>query len=73
MNLARSLFLAGWAYAYGSEAIAGALHDGTGLAVLGLTTLGLFAMLPLFSPARGSGPAPGAVPAFSGKVEDVKA
>jgi exosortase/archaeosortase family protein len=49
MNLARSLFLAGWAYAYGSEAIAGALHDGTGFAVLGLTTLGLFAMLPLFN------------------------
>ncbi len=47
-NLARSLFLTGWAYAYGSDAIEGALHDVTGFAVLGLTTLGLFCMLPLF-------------------------
>jgi exosortase len=52
MNLLRSLFLAGWAYAYGSHAIEGTLHDATGLAVLGLTTLGLFLMLPLFSRAN---------------------
>jgi exosortase len=52
MNLLRSLFLAGWAYAYGSEAIEGTLHDVTGLAVLGLTTVGLFLMLPLFSQAN---------------------
>ena len=47
-NLARSLFLTAWAYAYGSEAIEGTLHDATGYAVLGLTSLGLFCMLPLF-------------------------
>jgi exosortase len=47
-NLLRSLFLTGWAYAYGSDAIEGRLHDGTGFAVLGLTCLGLFALLPLF-------------------------
>jgi exosortase len=51
MNLVRSVFLTAWAYAYGSEAIEGKLHDATGFAVLGLTTLGLFALLPLF---RGS-------------------
>ncbi len=48
-NLLRSLFLTGWAYAYGSEAIEGALHDATGYAVLGLTCLGLFGLLPLFN------------------------
>ena len=47
-NLLRSLFLTAWAYAYGSEAIEGPLHDGTGLAVLGLTCAGLFCLLPLF-------------------------
>jgi len=51
-NLLRSLFLAGWAYAYGSDAIEGTLHDATGFAVLGLTSLGLFALLPLFNPAN---------------------
>ncbi len=48
-NLLRSLFLTAWAYAHGSEAIEGALHDATGYAVLGLTCLGLFALLPLFN------------------------
>lgn len=48
-NLLRSLFLTGWAYAYGSDAIEGPLHDGTGFAVLGLTCAGLFCLLPLFS------------------------
>jgi exosortase len=47
-NLLRSLFLTAWAYAYGSGAIEGPLHDGTGLAVLGLTCAGLFCLLPLF-------------------------
>lgn len=51
-NLLRSLFLAGWAYAYGPKAIEGSLHDVTGLAVLGLTVVGLFSFLPLFSAAR---------------------
>ncbi len=47
-NLVRSLFLTSWAYAYGSDAIEGRLHDATGYAVLGLTSLGLFCLLPLF-------------------------
>jgi exosortase len=51
-NLLRSLFLTSWAYAYGSDAIEGRLHDGTGLAVLGLTCVGLFCLLPLFSTAN---------------------
>ncbi len=47
-NLVRSLFLTAWAYAYGSEAIEGRLHDATGIAVLGLTSVGLFCLLPFF-------------------------
>ena len=49
-NLLRSLFLTAWAYAYGSGAIEGPIHDWTGLAVLGVTVVGLFALLPLFKP-----------------------
>jgi exosortase/archaeosortase family protein len=48
-NLGRSLFLTAWAYAYGSDAIEGRLHDATGYAVLGLTCIGLFCLLPLFN------------------------
>jgi exosortase len=48
-NLLRSLFLTAWAYAYGSEAIEGTLHDATGFAVLGLTCAGLLGLLPLFN------------------------
>lgn len=48
-NLARSLFLTGWAYRYGHDAIEGTVHDVAGYAVLGLTVLGLLALLPLFS------------------------
>jgi exosortase len=51
-NLLRSLFLTSWAYAYGSQAIEGKLHDITGFAVLGLTVLGLFTLLPLFQDAN---------------------
>jgi exosortase/archaeosortase family protein len=47
-NILRSLFLTAWAYAYGSEAIEGRLHDATGYAVLGLTSFGLLLLLPLF-------------------------
>jgi exosortase/archaeosortase family protein len=47
-NLLRSLFLTGWAYAYGSDAIEGKIHDATGWIVLGLTSAGLFCLLPLF-------------------------
>jgi exosortase len=51
-NLLRSFFLTGWAYAHGSEAIEGPLHDYSGFAVLGLTAIGLFALLPLFDARR---------------------
>jgi exosortase len=51
-NLLRSLFLTAWAYAYGSDAIEGRLHDATGFAVLGLTVAGLFSFLPLFHTAN---------------------
>jgi exosortase len=51
-NLLRSLFLTAWAYAYGSDAIEGRLHDATGFAVLGLTVVGLFCLLPLFHTAN---------------------
>ena len=51
-NLLRSLFLTAWAYAYGSDAIGGHLHDATGYAVLGLTTVGLLCLLPLFKSAN---------------------
>jgi exosortase/archaeosortase family protein len=51
-NLARSLFLTAWAYAYGSDAIEGRLHDATGYAVLAVTSIGLVCLLPLFR-ARG--------------------
>lgn len=49
-NLLRSLFLTGWAYAYGSDAIEGTVHDAAGWIVLGLTTVGLFCILPLLKP-----------------------
>lgn len=44
MNLARSLFLTGWAYHHGPAAIEGRFHDWTGYAVIGVTTLGLLAL-----------------------------
>lgn len=49
MNIVRSLFLTGWAYAEGPTAIEGTVHDVTGYAVLGLTSLGLLALLPLLN------------------------
>ncbi len=45
MNLARSLFLTAWAYAYGPAAIDGFVHDAAGYAVLGVTCLGLLALV----------------------------
>lgn len=47
-NILRSLFLTGWAYAYGSDAIEGLVHDVAGYAVLGLTCIGLLILLPIF-------------------------
>jgi exosortase len=44
MNLLRSLFLTGWAYRYGPQAIEGRFHDWTGFAVIGVTTLGLLGL-----------------------------
>ena len=49
MNLGRSLFLTGWAYAYGPDAINGTVHDAAGYAVLGLTCAGLLALVPLLN------------------------
>ncbi len=49
MNLGRSLFLTGWAYAYGPDAINGMVHDVAGYAVLGLTCAGLLALVPLLN------------------------
>lgn len=49
MNLARSLFLTGWAYAHGPGSINGTVHDAAGYAVLGLTCLGLLALVPLLN------------------------
>ena len=48
-NLARSLFLTAWAYQRGPAAIEGPVHDVAGYAVLGLTTLGLLGLIPLFN------------------------
>jgi exosortase/archaeosortase family protein len=48
-NLLRSLFLTAWAYRHGPRAIEGAVHDVAGYAILGLTVLGLLALLPLLN------------------------
>ncbi len=62
-NLLRSLFLTGWAYAHGPDAISGTVHDAAGYAVLGLTCLGLLVLVPLLNlrieraPAAGAGDA----------------
>ncbi len=49
MNLGRSLFLTAWAYNHGPEAITGTVHDVAGYAVLGLTCLGLLALVPILN------------------------
>lgn len=48
-NILRSLFLTGWSYAYGPETIEGKVHDIAGYAVLGITSLLLIALLPIFN------------------------
>lgn len=48
-NLARGLFLTGWAYSYGPKAIEGTVHDVAGYAVLGLTVVGLLCLLPVIN------------------------
>lgn len=57
-NLLRGLFLTGWAYHYGADAISGTVHDVAGYAVLGLTVAGLLCLLPLFSLKFESGAVP---------------
>jgi exosortase/archaeosortase family protein len=49
MNLGRSLFLTAWAYAYGPDSINGTVHDTAGYAVLGLTCVGLIALVPILN------------------------
>lgn len=49
MNIVRSLILTGWAYRYGADSIEGLVHDVTGYGVLGVTCVGLIALLPLFN------------------------
>ena len=48
-HLVRSLFLTGWAYAHGPEAISGFIHDAAGYAVLGLTAIGLLLLVPVLN------------------------
>jgi len=64
MNLARGLFLTGWAYAYGPAAISGTVHDVAGYSVLALTCAGLLALVPLLNlrldKMAGAGPEPAA-------------
>jgi len=49
MNLVRGLFLTGWAYAYGPDAINGTVHDAAGYGVLALTCAGLLALVPVLN------------------------
>jgi len=51
-NLLRSLFLTSWAYLRGAAAIEGTVHDVSGYAVLGLTVLALFWVLPVLGATR---------------------
>ena len=59
-NLMRSLFLTLWAYQHGADAIKehwhlpllgdiGSVHDVTGMAILGVTCVGLLCLLPIFN------------------------
>lgn len=59
-NLLRSIFLTLWAYYNGSQAIdehwvlpivgdIGSVHDATGMAILGVTCIGLMCLLPIFN------------------------
>ena len=48
-ELVNMIFLTLWALNYGADSIQGAVHDITGYAVLGLTCLGLIALLPIIN------------------------
>jgi exosortase/archaeosortase family protein len=55
LNLVRSLFLTGWAYGHGTQAIEGGVHDAAGYAVLAGTVAGLCGILAVLNgPARRS-------------------
>jgi exosortase len=62
-NLGRSLFLTGWAYRYGPDAIEGTVHDVAGYAVLGFTVVGLLCLLPILNLKVAWGPPAPAAPA----------
>lgn len=57
-NIGRGVFLTAWAYANGSGSIAGTVHDVTGYAVLGVTFVLLWCLLPLFNLKIRFGPPP---------------
>ena len=48
-NLMRSVFLTGWAYAHGPDAISGFVHDAAGYFVLGLTSIMLLVLIPVMN------------------------
>lgn len=48
-NIGRGLFLTGWAYAHGADAISGTVHDAAGYAVLGVTCVGLVLLVPILN------------------------
>lgn len=48
-NIGRGLFLTGWAYHSADGVISGAVHDVAGYAVLGMTCLGLLALVPILN------------------------
>lgn len=48
-NLMRSVFLTGWAYANGPDAISGFVHDAAGYFVLGLTSIMLLVLIPVMN------------------------
>ena len=68
-NLARGLFLTGWAYSYGSHAIEGTVHDVAGYAVLGLTVAGLLCLLPIINLKVGDGGSGAGAGAGAGRRE----
>ncbi len=48
-NIGRGLFLTGWAWRHGADAISGTVHDVAGYAVLGVTCAGLLLLIPLLN------------------------
>ncbi len=48
-NIGRGLFLTGWAWRHGADAISGTVHDAAGYTVLGVTCAGLLLLVPLLN------------------------